>query len=101
VIKFLKFAFRNVVATVDVGCAIDLEQLFQSGYQHMEYTDKAFAKAVTLRLPGASTNGRVFQTGKMMILGANSDEGASLAAQTFTQIIQERGFPVNIMILHS
>ena len=91
--------FSNVVASVDLGVAINLEQLHQSGYQPIELTKNNFTNVATLRLPGSSTIGRIFRTGKMICMGATTDEGAKLAVQTFTQMLQEMGCPVNIIIL--
>jgi len=77
-----------------------LEQLFQSGYRYTEYTHKGFTGVVTLHLPGTSAIGRIFETGKMVGVGATSDDEAKLAARKFTRIVQERGFPVNILVIH-
>ena len=86
--------FRNLAAALDLGVAINLEQLHQSGYQQIEWTKNNFTNVATLRLPGASTIGRIFRTGKMMCVGSTTDEGAKLAAQTFTQMVREMNYPV-------
>ena len=80
---------------MDLGCPIDLVKLFKSGYRYIEFTNQRFTKVVTLHLPGSSTIGRVFQTGKMMVLREITDEGAKVAAQKLVRIIQKGGFKVN------
>ncbi len=86
-----------MVATVDLGVNINLEHLFHSGYRYIEYTHQGFtSRVVTLHLPGRSTIGRIFETGKMICMGAATDDEAKLAAQTFKQIVQQRGYTVNI-----
>jgi len=88
------------VAKVKFGCTINLKELFEAGHKFATYDSKKskFAEVVTLYRPGTSTTGRIFSSGKMMCLGAVTDEGARMAARKFASVVRKKGFPVNIIL---
>ena len=93
----------NVVSSVELGCSLDLEKIFQGGYyRYVEHTNREsgrkkkagrFTEVLSLGLRGKNTMGRVFKSGKMMCVGEISDEGSRAAARKFARIIQKSGYP--------
>ena len=82
--------FRNIVATVNLGCTLNLKQITLHA-RNAEYNPKRFA-AVIMRIREPKTTALIFSSGKMVCTGAKSEESARLAARKFARIIQKLGF---------
>lgn len=83
---------QNIVATVNLGCQIDLEKIAQKA-RNAEYNPKRF-QAVIMRIRDPKTTALVFHSGKMIVTGAKSTRDSKLAAKKYTGIIQKVGIPV-------
>jgi transcription initiation factor TFIID TATA-box-binding protein len=87
----LDYLGRNIVATVNLGCQLNLKQICLHA-RNAEYNPKRFA-AVIMRIREPKTTALIFSSGKMVCTGAKSEENARLAARKFARIIQKLGFP--------
>ena len=86
---------QNVVATVNLGCVLDLKVLSQHA-RNVEYNRKKF-HAVIMRIRDPRTTTLVFASGRMVITGAKSEELARLAARRHARAIQKCGFPTKFL----
>jgi len=82
---------RNIVATVNLGCQLNLKQITLHA-RNAEYNPKRFA-AVIMRIREPKTTALIFSSGKMVCTGAKSEDNARLAARKFARIIQKLDFP--------
>ncbi|KAJ1630552.1 transcription factor TFIID-domain-containing protein [Pavlovales sp. CCMP2436] len=82
---------HNVVATVKLGCSLDLKKIAMHA-RNAEYNPKRFA-AVIMRLLDPKTTALIFTSGKVVVTGAKSEEAARLAARKYARIIQKLDFP--------
>lgn len=82
---------QNVVATVNLGCTLDLKQIAQRA-RNAEYNPKRFS-AVIMRIRDPKTTALIFQTGKVVVTGGKSEKMVRLAARKYARIIQKIGFP--------
>lgn len=86
----IKPRIQNVVATVNFKCKLDLRKIAQHA-KNAEYNPKRFA-AVIMRIREPRTTALVFSSGKMVCIGAKSEEDARLASRKYARIIQKLGF---------
>lgn len=70
---------QNVVSTVNLGCKLDLAAIAQSA-RNAEYNPKRFAACI-VRIREPKTTALMFNSGKMVIAGAKSEEASRLAAR--------------------
>ena len=70
---------QNVVATVDLGCPLDLKTIAMHA-RNAEYNPKRFAAAI-VRIKDPKTTALIFASGKMVCTGAKSEDFARLAAK--------------------
>jgi TATA-box binding protein (TBP) (component of TFIID and TFIIIB) len=70
---------QNVVSTVNLGCKLDLASIAQSA-RNAEYNPKRFAACI-VRIREPKTTALMFNSGKMVIAGAKSEEASRLAAR--------------------
>ena len=93
--------FGNVVATAQLGCEIDLKKLHKdllaAGHKDAKY-DTSFTEMVSIYLPRTSVLGKIFATGKISCMGANSVEKAKLATRKFSRLVQTHGYKVNTVM---
>merc|ERR1719393_151791 len=82
---------QNVVATVNLGCKLDLKVIALQA-RNSEYNPKRFA-AVIMRIREPKTTALIFSSGKMVVTGAKSEEAARTAARKYARIIQKLDFP--------
>ena len=82
---------QNVVSTVNLCCKLDLRKIAQ-GARNAEYNPKRFA-AVIMRIREPRTTSLVFNSGKLVVTGARSEESSKLAARKYARVIQKLGFP--------
>lgn len=81
---------QNVVATVNLGCKLDLKAIALHA-RNAEYNPKRFA-AVIMRIREPKTTALIFGSGKMVCTGAKSEQESKLAAKKYCRIIQRLGF---------
>mmetsp|Transcript_35386 Transcript_35386/g.82385 ORF Transcript_35386/g.82385 Transcript_35386/m.82385 type:complete len:221 (-) Transcript_35386:604-1266(-) len=81
---------QNVVATVNLCCTLDLQNICMSA-RNAEYNPRRFP-AVIMRIRQPKTTALLFSSGKMICTGAKSVEDSHLAARKFARIIQKLGF---------
>ena len=81
---------QNVVATVNLGCRLDLRTLAQHA-RNVELGLKRF-HALVMRIREPRTTTLVFASGKMVVTGAKSEVLARLAARKHARAIQKCGF---------
>lgn len=81
---------QNVVATVDLGCRLDL-RLISEQARNVEYNRRKF-HALIMRIREPRTTTLVFSSGKMVITGAKSEALAKLAARKHARALQKCGF---------
>ncbi|EPR78458.1 Transcription initiation factor TFIID [Spraguea lophii 42_110] len=81
---------QNVVATVNLGCKLDLKAIALRA-RNAEYNPKRFA-AVVMRIKDPKTTALIFASGKMVVTGARSEESSKKASQKYSRIIQKLGF---------
>jgi len=81
---------QNVVATVNLGCKLDLKEIALHA-RNAEYNPKRFA-AVIMRIRDPKTTALIFASGKMVCTGAKSEQDSRLAAKKYCRIIQRLGF---------
>ncbi|KII64876.1 TATA-box-binding protein [Thelohanellus kitauei] len=82
---------QNIVATINMGCQVDLRTVALSA-RNAEYNPKRFA-AVIMRIRNPRTTALVFSSGKLVLTGARTEEEARIAARKHARIIQKLGFP--------
>merc|ERR1712167_123303 len=82
---------QNVVATVSLGCELELKKIALQA-RNSEYNPKRFA-AVIMRIREPKTTALIFSSGKMVCTGAKSEEQSRLAARKYARIIQKLGYP--------
>ncbi|OWA52078.1 TATA-box-binding protein [Hypsibius exemplaris] len=81
---------QNIVATINLGCKLDLKKIAQHA-RNAEYNPKRFA-AVIMRIREPRTTALIFSSGKMVCTGAKSEAESKLAARKYARIIQKLGF---------
>eukprot|EP00878_Enallax_costatus_P000768 GHUV01000886.1.p1 GENE.GHUV01000886.1~~GHUV01000886.1.p1 ORF type:complete len:353 (+),score=113.09 GHUV01000886.1:316-1374(+) len=81
---------QNVVATVDLGCKLELKDIALHA-RNAEYNPKRFA-AVIMRIRDPKTTALIFASGKMVCTGAKSETDSKLAARKYCRIVQRTGF---------
>lgn len=81
---------QNVVSSVYLGVKLDLRKIVQS-CKNAEYNPKRFV-ALVMRLREPRTTALVFSSGKIVCVGAKSEEEARLASRKYARIIQKVGF---------
>lgn len=89
----IKPTLQNIVATVNLGCPLNLKQITLHA-RNAEYNPKRFA-AVIMRIRDPKTTALIFSSGKMVCTGAKSEENARFASRKFARIIQKLGFPAS------
>ncbi|KAG1665880.1 hypothetical protein FOA52_005369 [Chlamydomonas sp. UWO 241] len=81
---------QNVVATVNLGCKLDLKEIALHA-RNAEYNPKRFA-AVVMRIREPKTTALIFASGKMVCTGAKSEDDSRVAARKYAKIVQKLGF---------
>lgn len=84
---------QNVVATVNLGCKLDLKEIALHA-RNAEYNPKRFA-AVIMRIREPKTTALIFASGKMVVTGAKSEDDSRMAARRYAKIVQKLGFPAS------
>lgn len=88
----LHLGISNIVATFDVGCPIDLVDLYCS-VRNTEYNPKVF-QALIWRQNTPRITCNIFKTGKMVVNGAKTFKDSRLGATKAYKILKKIGVPV-------
>ena len=102
---------QNVVATVNLGtfdarcrrggialiagCVLDLKRIALRA-RNAEYNPRRFS-AVIMRIREPRTTALLFNSGKVVVTGAKSEEEANLAARKYARIVQKLGYDVRFL----
>jgi len=78
---------RNVVATIDVGVALDLKNIAMRA-KNAEYNPKRFS-ALIMRIKEPRTTALIFCSGKIVVTGAKSIDASMLASRKFAKILRK------------
>lgn len=81
---------HNVVATINVGCRLDLKDIVSKA-RNVEYNPKRFA-ALIMRIRNPKTTALCFNSGKIVVTGAKTEANCRLAGRKFTRILQKLGY---------
>lgn len=80
---------RNIVATVNLGTPVDLNDISRRA-RNCEYKPSRFG-AMIMRIRDPRTTALVFRTGKIVVTGARSEDASMRAARKFAKIIRKLG----------
>ncbi|PTB43844.1 hypothetical protein M441DRAFT_453341 [Trichoderma asperellum CBS 433.97] len=81
---------HNIVATFNLNCRLDLKTIALYA-RNAEYNPKRFT-AVIMRIHEPKTTALIFASGKIIVVGAKSEEDSKLASRKYARIIQKLGF---------
>lgn len=81
---------QNVVSTMDLGIALDLNRIALVA-KNTEYNPKRFG-AIIMRIREPVTTALVFGSGKVVCTGAKSEEESRIASRKFARAIQRIGY---------
>lgn len=82
---------QNIVATISLGCRVDLDKIAQTA-RNAEFNPRRF-QAVILRIREPRTTALIFSSGKMIVTGAKTEKDAMDAAKKYTAIVKIVGYP--------
>jgi len=83
---------ENIVSTVDLNCPLNLREIALKAI-NAEYNPKRFS-AVIMKIKEPRTTALIFSNGKIVCLGAKTEEDSKKACKKFAKIIKKIGFPV-------
>jgi len=84
-------AYRNIVATTQLGLKLDLKQLAMYAF-NAEYNPKKFAACI-IRMREPRSTALVFASGKLVCTGAKTEHDARVACRKYARMIQKVGNP--------
>lgn len=87
---FDDFVIQNIVSTVELGCSLDLKNIVIKA-RNAEYNPKHYS-CLIMRIKNPKTTAIIFHNGKIIVLGAKSEETSRLAAKKFASIIKTIGY---------
>lgn len=82
--------FRNIVATVDLQCQLDLKSI-AIRTRNAEYNPRRFAACI-MRIRKPKTTALIFASGKVVVTGARDEKESKFAARKYENIIKKLGF---------
>ena len=83
---------ENIVSTADLNCLLNLREIALKA-TNAEYNPKRFS-AVIMKIKEPKTTALIFSNGKIVCLGAKTEEDSRKACRKFAKIIKKIGFPV-------
>ena len=87
--KILPF-IENIVSTANFGCLLNLREIALQA-KNAEYNPKRFS-AVIMKIKEPKTTALIFSTGKIVCLGAKTEEDSKKACKKFGKIIKSLGY---------
>ena len=88
-IEILPF-IENIVSTANFGCLLNLREIALQA-KNAEYNPKRFS-AVIMKIKEPKTTALIFSTGKIVCLGAKTEEDSKKACKKFGKIIKSLGY---------
>lgn len=88
------FQIENVVATADFKCQLRLEELFLK-IRNTEYNPNLF-KALIIKIAKPFSNVLLFPSGKVICVGAKSEENAKKAIKIVAKIMIKQGYAIKL-----
>lgn len=92
----LLIRIQNIASTANLGAKLDLKKIALK-CRNTEFNPRRFG-AVIMRLREPRATALIFASGKMVVTGVKSTHNATLAAKTFTYIVERVGFKPSDMI---
>ena len=83
---------ENIVSTANLGCTLKLREIALQA-KNAEYNPKRFS-AVIMKIKEPRTTALIFSSGKIVCLGAKTEEESKKACRKFAKIIKSLGYPV-------
>ena len=84
---------ENIVSTATLGCQLNLREIALR-VKNAEYNPRRFS-AVIMRIKEPKTTALIFSSGKIVTLGAKSEEESRKACRKFAKIIKSLNYPVS------
>merc|ERR1711918_70178 len=86
-------SIKNIVATLNLGSKVNLH-IIAKKCKNTEYNPKATHRftAAVIRLREPKTTALVFNTGKLVVTGAKSEDECKTAARTFAKMVRKCGY---------
>jgi transcription initiation factor TFIID TATA-box-binding protein len=82
---------ENIVSKANFGCLLNLREIALQA-KNAEYNPKRFS-AVIMKIKEPKTTALIFSTGKIVCLGAKTEEDSKKACKKFGKIIKSLGYP--------
>ena len=89
-IEMLPF-IENIVSTANFGCLLNLREIALQA-KNAEYNPRRFS-AVIMKIKEPKTTALIFSSGKIVCLGAKTEEDSKKACKKFGKIIKSLGYP--------
>jgi len=86
----LLIRIQNIASTANLGVRLDLKKIALK-CRNTEFNPRRFG-AVIMRLREPRATALIFSSGKMVVTGVKSTHNATLAAKTFSYIVERVGF---------
>ena len=85
---------QNIVSTVDLGCPINLKEIALQA-QNTQYFPNKFSGLI-MRIKEPKATALIFSTGKMVCLGAKTEEESKNACRKFGKILKNLNYPISL-----
>ena len=85
---------QNIVSTVDLGCPINLKEIALQA-QNTQYIPNKFSGLI-MRIKEPKATALIFSTGKMVCLGAKTEEESKNACRKFGKILKNLNYPISL-----
>ena len=85
---------QNIVSTVDLGCPINLKEIALQA-QNTQYIPNKFSGLI-MRIKEPKATALIFSTGKMVCLGAKTEEDSKNACRKFGKILKNLNYPISL-----
>lgn len=88
----IKPVIQNIVSTADLCCNIKLKQIALQ-IENTQYNPSKFTGLI-MRIKDPKTTGLIFPNGKLICLGAKTEEDSKKACKKYAKIIKSLNYPV-------
>ena len=85
---------QNIVSTVDLGCPINLKEIALQA-KNTQYIPNKFSGLI-MRIKEPKATALIFSTGKMVCLGAKTEEESKNACRKFGKILKNLNYPISL-----
>jgi len=82
---------ENIVSTANFGCQLNLREIALQA-KNAEYNPRRFS-AVIMKIKEPKTTALIFSSGRIVCLGAKTEEDSQKACKKFGKIIKSLGYP--------